>query len=391
MDFKTGLEDYGIRKNGKVMRLGYTTGSCAAAASKAAAFMLLSGMPKEEVSLMTPKGILLHLLIEDININKEEKTASCAVRKDGGDDPDVTDGALIYASVSLTGGPGIIIDGGEGVGRVTKPGLDQGVGCAAINSAPRSMITKELEEVRKKFKYEGGFNVIISVPEGARIAKNTFNPRLGIEGGISILGTSGIVIPMSDSALIESIKIEMNMLAEAGAEYIVLVPGSYGEAFARGHMDVDLKYSMKCSNFIGDVLETADNLGLSGLLFIAHIGKFIKLSGGIMNTHSHLGDCRSELMAAQALRAGACLECANQILASATSEEALDILARYGMLEKTMQVTIEKIQFYLENQIKTGLETGTVIYSNKRGFLAESANADELIKKINSQSLSPQQ
>ena len=383
MEYTTGLEGYSIKKDGKVMRLGYTTGSCAAAASKAAAYMLLTGIKKEEVSLMTPKGILLHLLIEDIRM--ENGQVSCAVRKNGGDDPDVTDGVLVYSCVSLKADAEIEIDGGKGVGRVTRSGLNQSPGAAAINSTPRSMIKKELEAIKEELGYAGGFKVVISVPEGERIAESTFNPRLGIEGGISILGTSGIVIPMSDAALIESIRIEMNMLVNAGAEYIVLTPGNYGEAFSKEHVNVDLTYSMKCSNYIGEVLEIADNLGVKGLLFIAHIGKFIKLSGGIMNTHSHHADCRAELMAAQALRCGCTLECARRLLATFTSEEALDILIEEGILDDVMRCTVEKIQFYLKNQKKTSLEIGTIIYSNVHGFLAASDNADEIANKINAQ------
>lgn len=384
MSHKTGLEEHSIKKDGRVMRLGYTTGSCAAAASKAAVSMLLSGKVVEEISLMTPKGILLHLLIEDINI--EEGSVSCAVRKDGGDDPDATDGALVYARVSRGGAAGEVeIDGGAGVGRVTRPGLNQPVGAAAINSVPRSMIKEEVKNVCKESGYKGGIKVIISVPEGEKIAANTFNPRLGIDGGISILGTSGIVIPMSDAALIESIRIEMNMLKEAGAEYVVLTPGNYGEVFSRENLDLNLTYSMKCSNYIGEVLEMADGLGLKGLLFIGHIGKFIKLSGGIMNTHSHHGDARAELMAAQAIRAGADMECAKRILDTFTSEEALDILKEEGLLEKTMEVVTEKIQFYLKSQKKTELEIASIIYSNVHGFLSKSDNADNMITKINSQ------
>lgn len=366
------------------MRLGYTTGSCAAAASKAAACMLLSGRPIEEVSLMTPKGILLHLLVEDIKI--EEENVSCAVRKDGGDDPDATDGALVYSCVKKTATAGEIkIDGGVGVGRVTRSGLNQPVGEAAINSTPRAMIQKEVSQVCEESGYTGGLEIIISVPEGERIAANTFNPRLGIEGGISILGTSGIVIPMSDDALIESIRIEMNMLSQGGAGYIALTPGNYGEVFSRENMELDLTWSMKCSNYIGEVLEMADNIGLKGLLFIGHIGKFIKLSGGIMNTHSHQADCRAELMAAQAIRAGAGLECAKKILGTFTSEEALDILIEEGLLEATMKIVMDKVQFYLKSQKKTGLEIETIIYSNVHGFLAKSEGADEMIRKINAQ------
>ena len=380
MEHLTGLEKYSIKKDGKAMRLGYTTGSCAAAASKAAAFMLLSGILKEEVCLMTPKGIMLRLLIEDIKVN--ETYASCAVRKMAGDDPDVTDGVLVYSCVRLNGDESIKIDGGLGVGRVTRPGSDQPVGEAAINSVPRSMIEKELLSVKEELGYKGGFDVTISVPEGERLAKDTFNPRLGIKGGISILGTSGIVIPMSDEAIIESIRAEMKMLKEEGASYIALTPGNYGESFSRKNLSLDPAKTMQCSNFIGEVLETADSLGFKGILFVGHIGKFIKVSGGIMNTHSHNADCRTELMAAAALRAGADLRCANKILSAFTSEEALDILNEEGLLDKTMKVVIERIQFYLKVQRKTGLETGTVIYSNVYGELARSDNADDLIKKI---------
>ena len=384
MEHLTGLEGYSIKKDGKAMRLGYTTGSCAAAASKAAAFMLLSGDIKEEVCLMTPKGIMLRLLIEDIK--KGEGFVSCAVRKTAGDDPDITDGALIYSCVSLTDDENIKIDGGKGVGKVTRPGLDRKPKESAINTVPRNMIEKELLSVKEDFGYKGGFKAVISVPDGERLAEKTFNPRLGIEGGISILGTSGIVIPMSDEAVIESIRAEMNMLRQIGASYIALTPGNYGESFSKKELSLNSAYTMQCSNFIGDVLEIADDIGFKGILFVGHIGKFIKLSGGIMNTHSHNADCRCELMAAQALRAGADAACAKKILGTLTSEEALDILNEEGLLEKTMQAAMERIQFYLKAQRKTDLETGAVVYSNVYGLLSRSDNADALIEKINSQS-----
>ena len=337
MDHKTGLEDHYIVKDNKTLRLGYTTGSCAAAAGKAAAMMLLTGKWIEEVSLMTPKGILLHLLIEDIHMGDDR--VSCAVRKDGGDDPDATNGALIYAEVSKTEESGIHIDGGVGVGRVTRPGLQQPVGEAAINQVPRSMIAREAAAVCEEQNYRGGLRIVITVPKGEEIAVRTFNPRLGIVGGISILGTSGIVIPMSETALIESIRVEMKMLCGAGARYLVMTPGNYGEVFSKEQMDLDLTYSMKCSNYIGETLEIAAGLGVKGILFISHIGKFIKVSGGIMNTHSHHADSRAELMAAQAVRAGADIACVKRLLETITTEEALDILKEHNILEETMRIT----------------------------------------------------
>ena len=189
------MEEY-IVKDGKKLRLGYTTGSCAAAAAKAAAWMLLTGRKKETIDLLTPKGISLKLDV--LSITQTPQEVSCAIRKDSGDDPDATRDTLIFASVRKTDAPGIVIDGGTGVGRVTKRGLDQPVGAAAINSVPRQMIEENVQQVCRLCDYSGGICVVISVPDGEMLAKKTFNPRLGIVGGISILGTTGIVEPMSE-------------------------------------------------------------------------------------------------------------------------------------------------------------------------------------------------
>ena len=195
-----------ITKDGKQLRRGFTTGSCAAAAAKAATAMLLGEKEINTVRLVTPKGTGLDLDITDILISDD--SVSCAVVKDSGDDPDVTNGIKVYAAVERAGS-GIEIDGGEGVGRVTRPGLDQPVGAAAINSTPRKMIAEAVREIAEKHNYSGGFKVTVSVPEGIEIAKKTFNGRLGIEGGISILGTTGIVEPMSDEAVVETIRTEL--------------------------------------------------------------------------------------------------------------------------------------------------------------------------------------
>ena len=207
------MEQY-IEKDGKRLRLGYTTGSCAAAAAKAAAWMLLTGRRKETITLDTPKGIRLELAVREITMHAD--SVSCAIEKDSGDDPDVTKGTLIFASVRRTDEPGVHIDGGEGVGRVTKRGLDQPVGNAAINSVPRQMIRENVEEVMALTDSSGGLDVVISAPEGETLAKKTFNPRLGIVGGISILGTTGIVEPMSEAALVETIRVELRQRRAMG-------------------------------------------------------------------------------------------------------------------------------------------------------------------------------
>ena len=193
----------------KELRKGYTTGTCAAIAAKAAVKMIFTGEKVYRESVLTPKGITITTDIQDISFT--ENSARCAVVKDGGDDPDVTTGAFIYAEVILCEGSDIVIDGGEGVGRVTKPGLWQAVGEAAINKVPRQMIRDAVKRETLKHGYNGGIKIVISVPEGEKLAKKTFNPRLGIIGGISILGTSGIVEPMSEQALIDTIAVEMKV------------------------------------------------------------------------------------------------------------------------------------------------------------------------------------
>lgn len=380
---ETGIEHCYVLKNQKRLRCGYTTGSCAAAAAKAAAVMLFSQAAVKEIPLMTPKGILLKLEVLDASIQKDE--ASCAVKKDGGDDPDATNGILVYARVRRAkdgDGPEIQIDGGVGVGRVTKKGLQVPVGEAAINPVPRRMIREAVEEVRADFEYPGGLLVEISIPQGVEIAKKTFNPRLGIEGGISVLGTSGIVVPMSEEALIASIRVEMEMLVANGHEYLIITPGNYGETFTKNEMTVDLSASMKCSNYVGETLDLAAELGVKGILFVAHIGKFIKVAGGIMNTHSRQADARAELMAAFALRAGADRETACRILETITTDEALEIMGQQGIREKAMELAARRVRYYLQNRVKGALQTEAILFSSACGYLAQTDGAEELLGRF---------
>lgn len=377
---KNGLENYYMIKDNKKLRLGYTTGSCAAAAAKAAALMLLSKEEIEYVSLTTPKGITLHL--EILDTSKSIDCISCAIEKYAGDDPDVTDKLWIYARVSKKVQKGIEITGGKGVGVVTKPGLEQPVGNSAINKVPRRMITEELEKVCKKFGYEGGFRVEISVPEGERVAEKTFNPRLGIKGGISILGTTGIVEPMSEASLIASIRVEMNQQIQNGCRSLVITPGNYGQKFLKENFPFDLKAAIKCSNFVGDTIDMAVELGAKNILFIAHIGKFIKVAGGIMNTHSRNADARMEILCANGIAAGVETEILQQIIKSVTTEEGLHLLKEYGYLENTMELVLEKIQYYLEKRCYGKLETAVVLFSNEQGELGRTKNYQKIAEEI---------
>jgi cobalt-precorrin-5B (C1)-methyltransferase len=380
---KNGLEDYYVIRGNKKMRFGYTTGSCAAAACKGATEILLGGKLQETVTLMTPKGILLTLELKDIQIETDKVT--CAIRKDAGDDPDTTNGILVYATVEKTKEQGITLDGGIGVGRVTKAGLSQKIGEAAINPVPKSMILRAATEIAEKYDYEGGLKIIIAVPEGVEIGKKTFNPRLGIVGGISILGTSGIVEPMSEAALVQSIRVEMKQHFSQGEEYLLVTPGNYGADYLREHMDLPYEKNIKCSNYVGETIDMAIDMGVKGILFIAHIGKFVKVAAGIMNTHSHSADARMEVLASNAIRAGAPLECAKEILNASTTDEALDILNRYQMTQGTMKEVLDRIQFYLNHRSYEQILLGAVVFSNTCGYLGQTADVAKLIEQINIQ------
>ena len=363
------------------MRYGFTTGSCAAAAAKAAAYMLLSGRQKNTITIETPKGI--PYTADVLEITRGEKAVQCAVRKDGGDDPDITSGALIYAEVSLTDhtrmqatDTRIHIDGGIGVGRVTKPGLDQPVGNVAINHVPREMIAKEVLEVCDLMDYKGNLQVIISVPEGEAIAKQTFNPRLGIVGGISILGTSGIVEPMSNQALLATIRVELNQRRAEGFDYIAVAPGNYGLDFMKKAYGYDLDKSVKCSNFIGVTIDMAVECGFTRMLLTGHIGKLIKVAGGIMNTHSKEADCRMELLSAFAIHEGAGADVAAKILDCVATEEAVRLLREAGKQQEVLDYAMERIMFYLNKRAGGRMQIDCIMYDNTFGELAKSKEAD---------------
>lgn len=373
------MEQY-IIKDGKQLRLGYTTGSCAAAAAKAAAWMLLSGKEKDSVSLLTPKGIALHLQVEKITFG--ENFVSCAIEKDSGDDPDVTKGALIFAEVRKTDIPGITIDGGFGVGRVTKPGLDQPVGNAAINSVPRRMISENVQEVMDTWEYPGGLSVTISVPLGQELAKKTFNPRLGIVGGISILGTTGIVEPMSETALIETIRVELTQKRANGADYVLLTPGNYGAEFIRDVLKLDPNLAVQTSNFIGDSIDICKELGFRGALLIGHIGKLVKLGGNMMNTHSKYGDCRLPILASCAGAEGLPPAQIARMLECVSCDDGLKILTEENLVQPTMRRLIFAIHYNLQYRAGDALEMGCATFSKEYGMLGTSPNAEALAQKI---------
>ena len=367
-----------IRSGQKQLRCGYTTGTCAALAAQGAAALLLSGQAPRTLELETPKGLTVEVTPVFCRM-ADENIAVCAVEKDAGDDADVTGGMEIVAAARRTDTPGVAIDGGPGVGRVTKPGLDQPVGAAAINTIPRRMIGEQALAVCQAYGYTGGLEVTISVPGGEEAAKRTFNPRLGVEGGISILGTSGIVEPMSERALIETIELELRQAA-AQSSRLFLTPGNYSADFLRTQGWDRLGIPVvKCSNFIGEALDAAANMGFAQVLLVGHIGKLVKLAGGVMNTHSKYADCRTELFCAHAALCGADRELCRALMGAATADACIELLDRTNLRREVLDSLLEAIQSRMDRRVRESYQTGAVLFSNQYGFLGDTRTATNIL------------
>lgn len=371
--------DHSIRSGQRLLRCGYTTGTCAALAAKGAVRLLLTGKQPRVLTLLTPKG--WEVSVRPIECRMQGQAAICSVRKDAGDDADVTDGLPVTATVSKTDMPGVTIDGGDGVGRVTKPGLDQPVGEAAINRVPRQMIRQQVEEACRESGYTGGISVIISIEGGAEAARRTFNPQLGVEGGLSILGTSGIVEPMSEQAIVDTIALEIRQHA-AESNCLILTPGNYGTDFLHTQgWDALGVPVVKCSNFLGEALDCAAVEGIEQLLLVGHIGKLVKLAGGIMNTHSRYADCRTELFCAHAAICGADTATCQALMNAATTDACLEIVDQAHLRDRVLTSLLEAIQRHLEHRIGPGCRIGAVLFSNQFGLLGMTRPAKEILQQ----------
>jgi cobalt-precorrin-5B (C1)-methyltransferase len=354
------MHDLYVIKDGKKLRCGYTTGSCAAAAAKAAAMMLTTGETVDSIEIDTPAGIKLKLGVCKPDISEEY--ASCCIIKDAGDDPDVTDNMEIFALVSKNETGIVNISGGEGIGVITRKGFWGEVGQSAINPVPRKMIKEEIEKVS-----DCGFDVMIYAPAGVEIAKRTFNANIGIEGGISIIGTSGIVEPMSDTALKKTIYLEIDAALEDGETEFILFPGNYGEKVVNS---LNLRGAkIKISNFIGDALLYLNEKRVTNITLVGHIGKLCKLSIGAFNTHSKLCDVRIEAFVYYLALAGAPLELIDSVNACVTSEEVVKLLQEHGYQEIFYAMTKgceDRIKRYLKNE---ALDIKVIMYSMDYGIL----------------------
>ncbi|MDR2756348.1 MAG: cobalt-precorrin-5B (C(1))-methyltransferase CbiD, partial [Planctomycetaceae bacterium] len=358
-----------VIKNNRKLRTGITTGTCAAAAAQAAVRMLLSNESCNAVNVTTNQGIILTVSLSEIKCC--ENLVICSVIKDAGDDPDVTGGIEITATVSKIEN-GIIIDGGEGVGRVTKPGLKIPVGDAAINPVPRQMIERAVLNICRQTGYQGGLRVLISVPKGKDIAKKTMNERLGIVSGISILGTTGIVEPMSEKAIIDTLKTEIDMVACLGRKTLLITPGNYGREFIRTVLGLNIEEAIKCSNYIGEILDYALFIGMEKVILVGHAGKLVKLAGGIMNTHSNVADCRMEIIAAHSALCGIPADAICTIMNSVTVEAAMTVIRQYGIQQNVWNSIGQKIAFHLNARTKGNLPVEFIVFTQEDGILIHS-------------------
>ena len=412
------------------MKSGFTTGTCAAAAAMAAAQALAGGGKREYVSLMTPGGreAAFEVLWQPECGEKagggqdgfwpgseSPEKQICMVRKDSGDDPDVTNGTLIGAAVSFgenvqraeesgeelpgiysdhSQSPSVYLTGGIGVGRVTKKGLKCPVGYPAINPVPRQMIAEAARTALWNLGCERPVYIEIFIPSGRELALKTFNPRLGIEGGISVLGTTGIVNPMSEQALIETIRLDIRVQAAENRTLLAVAPGNYGEAFLREEMGLSMDAFVKCSNFVGETFSMLREEGVRQALFAGHLGKLIKVAGGVMNTHSKYGDRRMEILAdclvetwnSEEKRSGRFAlnrrreEVIGQILSMNTTDQAAEFLSAQGLLASVMKTVTGRIKSVLESRFQ--IETEVIVFSGSAGILGMTAGAEAFAKRL---------
>lgn len=372
------MDDYAY-VNGKKLRKGFTTGTCATAATAAAISMILNQDIEEKVKVSTANGVEVTMDIKDPSFG--EFTASAAVEKDGGDDADATHGLLIYSTVTLLPDSNDIeIDGGEGVGRVTQKGLKCDVGMAAINPTPRAMIEKT---ARQLLGPNCGAKIIISVPGGEETAKLTYNSRLGIVGGISILGTTGIVNPMSEESWKASITIELTMLYNQGYRSVVLAPGNYGEDFATNVLGIPPHRIVNMSNFVGHVLKEVQRIGFTRVLMVGHMGKFVKVAGGIFSTHSKDSDARMEIIMANLALLGAPVELLEKVDQCITTDAAGTLIEEYHY-EEVYQVLVDKMKFRSERLLrnrKPEVSIDVVTFGTEAGYLASTQTLEEIAEE----------
>lgn len=431
-----------VRKNQKELRCGLTTGTCAAACAKAAMLNLLTGQVPESVNITLPGGDIVSLKVSKVSYGQGNYVCMKSggshyseffTLKDSGDDPDVTNGTEIHVRIEEVAAedvpphafkfesdpsgfvdepdrfpdgsgsymthqandkkePGIFLIGGKGVGVVTKPGLHQNIGESAINPVPREMIFRAVNDVLEAAgneEHRESFLITVMVPDGEELAKKTFNPMLGIEGGISILGTTGIVEPMSEASIVATIEAEIRQKLYKGnremhgndgdfhaeTSGIIAVPGNYGKRYAE-ELGLDTERCVTVSNYIGDAIDLSVSYGCGSFLLIGNVGKLVKLAAGIMNTHSKVADGRWEIFAAHLALCGGSREQVRAMKEAATTEEMLTRLEEMGLREEVMASIMKEVEFQMEHRIRGQMEFGVIVYSERFGIVGKCGVAD---------------
>lgn len=368
------LEKY-VSVNGKQLRCGITTGTCAAAAAKAALMNLL-GQPVNRIHILTPKGWEVDLDI--VTTEVINGGIQCTVHKDAGDDPDITHGMPVQAFVRLSDSPGVTIEGGVGVGRVTQKGLSMPPGKAAINPTPRRMITAEMEDLLPAGQ---GAYVEIRLPKGEELAQRTFNPRLGIVGGLSILGSTGIVEPMSDEAIKKSMMLEVSVAAEAGHKTLILTPGNHGVEMAKNVLHLPTTNLIKIGNYLGFMLDQCLAYEMEKVLIIGHIGKLVRLAGGIYDSYSKVADGRIEIIAANMALLGAPQTVIQQLFDCLTTEAALEIINQQNY-QHLYKLLCNKAEQRSAQRVYQKLQVGVAMFSMDQQLLGIGEIADTLLEQL---------
>lgn len=370
------------------LRTGITTGTCAAACAYVAAYNLIEVYSETSVDIMTPAGKLVSVEIADSY--KSGDTSWCFVRKDSGDDPDITNGTLVGCGVRFLSQnehepeelkgyreKNMLITGGRGIGTVTKNGLSCPVGYPAINPVPRKMIFSSVENAFSDLKsdiiIDQGVMIEVTIPDGETLALKTFNPNLGIVGGLSVLGTSGIVNPMSEDALVETIRLDIRTKVCEGKKNLIMVPGNYGEEFLKSEYQLNPDDFVKCSNYVGKTVRMMADEGVEKLLFTGHIGKLIKVAGGIMNTHSKYGDHRMEILHSFICKVDPSYldsDKASLILGMNTTDEACNYLEEAGLLKQVMRLAAEAVKENIEKEVQGKFTCEVILFNKIQGLLA---------------------
>ena len=340
--------------------------------------LITTGKIVESVEITALDGTILFIPIKQVK-NHDNTEISSEVVKFSGDDPDVTNGASVFTTVKWIDGNEIIFKGGKGIGIVTRAGLSVPVGEPAINPGPRQLIKNVVREIFGKVV---GLEITISIPAGVELAKKTLNPILGIEGGLSIIGTTGVLRPMSEEAYKKSLAPQIDVASAAGFDTLIFVPGKIGEvaAIKKG---LPKSAIVQTSNFVGYMLEAAVERKIKGILFFGHIGKLSKVAAGVFYTHNRIGDARLEAIAAYSAAEGLNCDVVKKILNANTTDEAVSIIAE-NHFEHVYKIIAERASIRAKRYIFGEMDIGTVLVNRSGEILGYDSAAKMMIKNFNS-------